>query len=219
MRLYEGDYATFRPGAAQREGKGHGSTHVSDRIRGAAAPAARARFAGGNATADRAHAAGTPHAGGADPCADARTEPHQYGLGRKNRPGVERRGETGNAGEAGETGAARGFLPVAADQRTSARQCENVEQAGAASLWRHPRKRGAASECGFRHADLAEQGPQPAVVVSRRVQSQYADAVAAAVARPALTTGGRPTGKGVPEPHKKTESCEVAGGFLARRRR
>src|SRR5437879_1498777 len=173
MRLYEGNHATFRPGAAQREGNRHGATHVSDRIRGAAAPAARARFARGDATADRAHAAGTPHAGRADPCADARTEPHQYGLGRKNRLGAERRGETGNAGEAGETGAARGFLPVAADQRTSARQCENVEQAGAAS------------ECGFRHADLAEQGPQPAVVVSRRVQSQYADAVAAAVARPA----------------------------------
>src|SRR3989442_11921180 len=52
----------------------------SDRIRGAAAPAARARFARGDATADRAHAAGTPHAGRADPCARSRSEEHTSEL-------------------------------------------------------------------------------------------------------------------------------------------
>src|SRR5579885_1895142 len=102
----------------------------------------------------------------------------------KKSASFERRCQAGNARKARQAGAAGGFLPSPADQREPAHQRQDSATARAASLLRNPRKRGASSELGRRHADLSQQGPQPAALVSRRLQPQHPDASSAPPPRP-----------------------------------
>ena len=81
------------------------------------------------------------------------------------------------------------FLPAAPDQRASESHVQDAGPPGQASLRRDPRKCRAPSERRPHHARLARERPQPAAVVSRGVQSQYARRPAPQITRPPAQAG------------------------------
>src|SRR5882724_10259847 len=116
-------------------------------------------------------------------------------MGRKDWSRPERRRQTGNAREARQAGTGNRLLSAAPHQRTSAGKRKDFGQARETSLWSNSRERCASSECRCDNANLLEPRPQPAALVFGGVQSKYADAAAAPVARPLEATRRRSRGE------------------------